>query len=150
MPSSPAMSATAVLAKPSRRNSASAVSMIRARVSSGLVLGWACMVSLRLKTDECHNSSVLKVKGALAVRDARRGASSCAGGVLIPVRTRSGFAGLKESERFATDARCEPSRQRAAHQIDDVNAAVALTGDVQRIATKGRVHGLPADGERGL
>src|SRR5205823_798894 len=36
--SSEAMSATAVFAKPSRRNSASAVSMMRARVSSALTL----------------------------------------------------------------------------------------------------------------
>src|SRR5215470_7879099 len=36
--SSEAMSATVVLAKPSRRNSASAVAMIRPRVSSGLTL----------------------------------------------------------------------------------------------------------------
>jgi hypothetical protein len=43
MRNSDAMSATAVLAKPSRRNSASAVAMMRSRVSSGLgfVLGWA-------------------------------------------------------------------------------------------------------------
>ena len=54
-----AMSATAVLAKPSRRNSASAVSMMRARVSSGLVL--ICAVHrgvVSVMTDEYDNSSV--------------------------------------------------------------------------------------------
>src|SRR5439155_26342856 len=54
------MSATAVLAKPRRRNSASAVSMIRARVSSGLVLtcgfiGWGAF--LFVNSDEISNSS---------------------------------------------------------------------------------------------
>src|SRR5215471_3274373 len=54
--SSAAMSATAVLAKPRRRNSASAVSMIRARVSSGLILTCG-FIALPLLTDEFHNSS---------------------------------------------------------------------------------------------
>ena len=57
-----AISATAVLAKPSRRNSASAVSMIRARVSSGFVFTCVCM-SARLGPetviiDDFYNSSL--------------------------------------------------------------------------------------------
>src|SRR5437764_9276129 len=70
--SSAAISATAVLANPSRRNSASAVSMIRARVSSGLSLTWgfiggvpACGVN----ADDFHNSSYLACQGP-RVRDA--------------------------------------------------------------------------------
>src|SRR6266568_4711736 len=60
MPSSAAMSATAVLANPMRRNSASAVSMIRARVSSGLSLTWGFMAHSGcglVNTDDFHNSS---------------------------------------------------------------------------------------------
>src|SRR5712671_6990026 len=57
------MSATAVLANPSRRNGASAVAMIRARVSSGLVLtcGYTdadSRLRLRLTSDEFSNSSL--------------------------------------------------------------------------------------------
>src|SRR5206468_1276664 len=59
IPSSAAISATAVLAKPSRRNRASAVSIMRARVSSGLVLGCAFIKLVHgLLTDENNNSSV--------------------------------------------------------------------------------------------
>src|SRR5258708_3548375 len=57
------MSATAVLANPSRRNSTSAVAMIRARVSSGLVLtcGYTdadSRLRLRLTSVEFSNSSL--------------------------------------------------------------------------------------------
>src|SRR5215471_2994360 len=56
--SSAAMSATAVFAKPSRRNSASAVSMIRARVSSDLILTCGFIVTLVVMlNDRKRNSS---------------------------------------------------------------------------------------------
>src|SRR5579883_1413298 len=73
MPSSAAISATAVLAKPNRRNSPSAACIIRARVSSGLVLTCGFMVSasgrlLELNTDEFNNSSVCRCQaGAIAL-----------------------------------------------------------------------------------
>ncbi len=57
---------------------------------------------------------------------------------------------LKERQRFAIDSRREPPRHRPAHQIDDVNAAVALAGNEQRIAMEGRVHRLLADAKRRL
>src|SRR5262249_34917896 len=57
------MSATAVLANPIRRNSASAVSTIRARVSSGLsrtcglIGGWLARF---VNSDEFNNSSLVR------------------------------------------------------------------------------------------
>src|SRR5437016_3745432 len=136
MPSSPAISATAVLAKPSLRNSASAVSMIRARVSSGLVLVCAFMGRLHLTTDECYNSSVQKVKaGPLHGMN-----------IVIP----AGRARLKEREGFAADAGRKPARHPPARQIDDMNAAVTLARDEQRNAMEGGVHRLPADAKRRL
>src|SRR5262245_47759931 len=64
------MSATAVLAKPSRRNSPSAASMMRARVSSGLVL--TCTVTaVVLMTDENSNSSASACQEASGGRGVR-------------------------------------------------------------------------------
>src|SRR5262245_59744274 len=63
MSSSAAMSATVVLAKPRRRNSASAASMMRARVSSGLGFTFTTGIMGQpfvpgLYSDEFRNSSV--------------------------------------------------------------------------------------------
>src|SRR5262249_46978849 len=57
------MSATAVLANPSRRNKVSAVSTIRARVSSGL--GLICgligeWLARFMNSDDLHNSSLIR------------------------------------------------------------------------------------------
>src|SRR5215470_7808906 len=69
--SSAAMSATAVLANPIRRNSVSAVSMIRSRVSSGLVLTCAFIGPGRLLEmiyDDFYNSSLVTCQAPLAAR----------------------------------------------------------------------------------
>src|SRR4051812_33571114 len=70
MPRSEAMSATAVLANPRRRNSASAQSMMRARVSSGRVLTCVFMtaVHVQVMTDDFFNSSVIRSQDKISPR----------------------------------------------------------------------------------
>src|SRR6476661_8311597 len=81
------MSATAVLPKPRRRNNASAASMMRTRVSSGLLLTCALTnPALRMTSDENHNSSVLNVKGLLAARLSRRRRLHCPSSGSRPLR----------------------------------------------------------------
>src|SRR5262245_40945774 len=84
------MSATAVFANPSRRNSASAVSTIRARVSSGLVLTCGLIGDVtRLNNDNLRNSSLVQCQVDRFAGPSRFGVSRST----LGHRQRRGFCG---------------------------------------------------------